>query len=44
MICKHIFDDIVKQASANYLHSFKWFQVLLCITNNSIKYQPFAYA
>ena len=26
------------------LHTVKWFQVLLCITNNSIKHQSFVYA
>ena len=25
------------------LHTVKWFQVLLCIPNNSIKHQLFAY-
>ena len=25
------------------MHTVKWFQVLLCITNNSIKYQSFVY-
>ena len=26
-----------------HLHTIKWFQVLLCITNNSIKHQSFVY-
>ena len=26
-----------------FLHTVKWFQVLLCITNNSIKQQSFVY-
>ena len=26
-----------------YLHTVKWFQVLLCTTNNSIKHEPFVY-
>ena len=26
------------------MHTVKWFQVLLCITSNSIEYQSFAYA
>ena len=25
------------------LHTVKWFQILLCISNNSIKHQPFVY-
>ena len=31
-----------KQFSLACRH-FKWFQVLLCITNKAIKYQPFVY-
>ena len=26
-----------------YVHTVKWFQVLLCIINNSIKHQSFIY-
>ena len=26
-----------------HLHTVKWFQILLCITNNLIKYQSFIY-
>ena len=29
--------------NSNYQKSVKWFQVLLCITNNSIKHQLFVY-
>ena len=25
------------------MHTVKWFQVLLCLTNNSIKHQSFVY-
>ena len=28
IICKNIFDDIFKQARANFLHTFKLFHVL----------------
>ena len=36
MICKHFVDNIL-------YHVVKWLQVLLCITNNSIKHQSFVY-
>ena len=39
MIRKHIFNEL----GLIYLYIVKWFQVLLYITNNSIKYQSFIY-
>ena len=34
----NIFDNIFKQAEANFLHTVKWFQVFLSNMNNSIYY------
>ena len=39
----HFIDYIFKRSWAHFLHTVKWFQVLLCITNNSIKYQSSVY-
>ena len=33
----------IKQFNLEYVNNVKWFQVLLCITNNSIKHQSFVY-
>ena len=42
MIIKHFFDNFFIQTKVHfYLHIVQWFQVLLCITNNSIKHQSF---
>ena len=38
MICKHILlITFLNEPMLILLHIVKWFQVLLCITNNSIK-------
>ena len=37
---KHFYS---KQFNLAYVNRLKWFQVLLCITNNSIKHQSFLY-
>ena len=43
-ICKHILlITLLNEPKLIYLHTVKWFQVLLCITNNSIKHQSFVY-
>ena len=45
MICKQLFLRMfLKWASGHSFHTVKWFQVLLCITNNSIKHQSFVYS
>ena len=44
MSCKHIFlIPFLNEPNLILLHNDTWFQVLLCITNNSIKYQSFVY-
>ena len=44
MICKHILLIMfLNEPKLILLHTVKWFQVLLCITNNSIKHQSFIY-
>ena len=43
MIYKHIFITFLNEPKLILLHTVKLFQVLLCITNNSIKHQSFAY-
>ena len=44
MICKHILlITFLNKPKLIILTSLKWFQVLLCITYNSIKYQSFVY-
>ena len=44
MIFKHILlITFLKKPELIFLHTVKWFQVLLCITNISIKHQSFAY-
>ena len=44
MVCKHILLIMfLNEAKLILLHTVKWFQVLLCITNNSIKHQSFVY-
>ena len=44
MICKYILlITFLDEAKLIVLHSVKWFQVLLCITNNSIKHRLFIY-
>ena len=39
-VCINILDIYEEEA---YVNKVKWFQVLLCITNNSIKHQSFLY-
>ena len=42
MICKHILlITFLNKPKLILLHTVKWFQVLLCITNNSIKHHSF---
>ena len=44
MICKHILlITFLNEPKLILLQTVKWFQVLLCITNNSIKHQSFVY-
>ena len=44
LLCKHILLTIfLNETKFILLHSFKWFQVLQCITNNSNKHQSFVY-
>ena len=44
MTCKHVLlITSLKEPKLIILLTVKWFQVLLCITNNSIKYQSFVY-
>ena len=44
MICKHILlITFLNEPMLILLHTVKWFQVLLCITNNAIKHQSFVY-
>ena len=43
MIFKHILLTFLNKRKLILLHIVKWFQVLLCITNNSIKHQSFVY-
>ena len=45
MICKHILliTFLNEPELIVFLHMVKWFQVLLCNTNNSIKHQSFVY-
>ena len=44
MICKHVLLIMfLNEPKLILLHTFNWFQVLLCITNNSIKHQSFVY-
>ena len=44
MICKHVLlITFLTEHKLILLHTVKWFQALLCITNNSIKYQSFVY-
>ena len=44
MICKHILlITFLNVPKLIILHTVKWFQVLLYMTNNSIKYQSFVY-
>ena len=40
MVCKHILlITFLNELALHFLLAAKWFQVLLCITNNSIKHQ-----
>ena len=42
MICKYILlITFLNDPEVILLYTVKWFQVLLCITNNSIKYKSF---
>ena len=42
--CKHILlITFVNEPKLILLHTVKWFQVLLCMSNNSIKHQSFVY-
>ena len=44
IICKHILKvTFLNEPKLILLHTVKWFQVLLCITNNLIKHQSFVY-
>ena len=44
MICKHIsLITFLDEPKLILLHTVRWFQVLLCICNNSIKHQSFVY-
>ena len=44
MICKHILlITFLNKPELIFLPTVKWFQVLLCIINNSIKCQSFVY-
>ena len=44
MICKQILlITFVNEPQLLLLHTVKWFQVLLCVTNYSIKHQSFLY-
>ena len=44
MICKHILlITFLNDPQLIVLHIVKWFQVLLCITNNSIIHLSFVY-
>ena len=40
---KYYYLTLIIQFNTIHLHTFKWFQVLLCITNHSIKHQSFVY-
>ena len=44
MICKHIFDNILNESKRILMDKVKRFQVLVFITNNSIKHQTFVYS
>ena len=43
MICKHFGDTFLNEPELICLHTVKSLQVLLCITNNSIKPKSFVY-
>ena len=44
MICKQILlITFLNEPQLILFHTVKWFQVLLCITNNSYKHQSFVY-
>ena len=44
MICKYILlITFLNEPKLILLHAVKWFQVLLCITNNSFKHKSFVY-
>ena len=44
MICKHmLLIMFLNESKLIIYHTIEWFQVLLCITNNSIKHQSFVY-
>ena len=44
IICKAILlITFLNESKLILLHAVKWFQVLLCVTNNSIKHQSFVY-
>ena len=44
MICKYILlIAFLNESKLICLHTVKWFQVLLCISKNSIKHQSFVY-
>ena len=44
MICEHILlQAFFNKPKLILLHTVKWFQVLLCITQNLTKHQPFVY-
>ena len=39
----HFVDSILKEPKLICLHTVKWFKILLCITNSSIKHLSFVY-
>ena len=43
MTCKHILLIIFLNTPELFFHTIKWLQVLLCISNNSIKHLSFVY-
>ena len=43
MICKHVLLITFLHSQSSFLHTVKWFQVLLSITNNSSRDQTFVY-
>ena len=44
MICKYILlRTFLNEPKLIFLHTVKWFQVLLCVTNNSIIHESFVY-
>ena len=44
MICKHILLTFLNKPELIFLHTVKWFHVVICVTNNSIKHQSLVYS